>query len=339
MQLSQTIDIAGRQVGGDAPCYIIAEAGVSHFGDYQKALKLVDMAVSARADAVKFQVFDIDQMIAADSPEWKDRLGGRALPYEDFKQIQDYCRHKGITFFATAHDDQSLAFLDSIEVPVFKIGSGEVNNTGYLAQVAGYGRPVIYSTGMHGLEDVRRGLETMVGQGNQDIAVLHCVTQYPTPPEDVNLRAMDLLAAEFSCIVGYSDHTEGHLVPLAAVARGAKIIEKHITLEFNIPNAQDWKVSCGPEDLADFVSEIRRIESALGQAVKQPGEAEARNLAWARKSLVTTRAIPAGTALDHSMLIAKRPGTGIAPHEIDDILGRRVSRDLEADTVLHWDML
>jgi len=339
MQLSQTIDIAGRRVGGEAPCFVIAEAGVSHFGDFEKALRLVDMAVEAKADAVKFQVFDIDQMIAAESPEWKERLADRALPYEDFKQIQDYCTHKGIIFFATAHDGQSLAFLNSINVPVFKIGSGELNNIGYLSQAAGYGRPVIYSTGMHTLDDVRRGLEAMVGAGNRDIAVLHCVTQYPTPPEEVNLRAMDTLAAEFSCVVGYSDHTEGHVIPLAAVARGAKIIEKHITLEFNIPNAQDWKVSCGPDDLADFVAEIRRIEAALGHAAKLPGEAEARNQAWASKSLVTTRAIVAGTALDHSMLIAKRPGTGIAPHEIGDILGRKVSKDLEADTVLHWDML
>lgn len=339
MRLSSSIDIAGRRVGEDAPCFVIAEAGVSHFGDFEKALRLVDMAVEAKADAVKFQVFDIDRMIAGESAEWKARLGDRVLPYQDFAKLQEYCDHKGIIFFATAHDPESLAFLASIDVPVFKIGSGELNNLGYLSQVAGYGKPVIYSTGMHELADVRRGLETMVGAGNADIAVLHCVTQYPTPPQEVNLRAMDVLAEAFGCIVGYSDHTEGHLIPLAAVARGARIIEKHITLEFNIPNAQDWKVSCGPDDLAAFVQEIRTIEAALGRAEKLPSAAEARNQSWARKSLVTTRALAAGTALEHSMLTAKRPGTGIAPHEIGDVLGRTLKTDVEADTVLRWEML
>lgn len=339
MPLSHSIDIAGRRIGGGAPCYIIAEAGVSHFGSFEKALKLVDMAVEAAADAVKFQVFDVDQMIAEESAEWKERLGGRVLPYEDFAKLQEYCTRKGITFFATAHDEQSLAFLDSIEVPVFKIGSGELNNLGYLKQVAGYGKPVIYSTGMHGLEDIRRGLETMTATGNADIAVLHCVTQYPTPAEEVNLKAMDVLRETFDCIVGYSDHTEGHLIPLAAVARGAEVIEKHITLEFDIPNAQDWKVSCGPDDLAAFVTEIRTIEAALGRAAKLPSAAEVRNQGWARKSLVTTRALAAGTALDHSMLTAKRPGTGIAPHEIGDVLGRVLKTDVAADTVLRWEML
>lgn len=339
MRLSSSIDIAGRRVGGAAPCFVIAEAGVSHFGDFDKALKLVDMAVEAKADAVKFQVFDIDQMIAGESPEWKARLGGRVLPYADFAKLQEYCTRKGIIFFATAHEEQSLEFLNSIEVPVFKIGSGELNNIGYLRQVASYGKPVIYSTGMHDLDDVRLGLETMTADGNTDIAVLHCVTQYPAPAEEVNLRAMDLLRESFGCIVGYSDHTEGHLIPLAAVARGAEIIEKHITLEFDIPNAQDWKVSCGPEDLADFIKKIRVIEAALGNAVKLPTNAEVRNQDWARKSLVTTRSLTAGTALDHSMLTAKRPGTGIAPHQIGDVLGRVLKADVEADTVLRWEML
>ena len=339
MRLSQTIEIAGRKVGGGAPCFIIAEAGVSHFGSFEKALKLVDMAVEAAADAVKFQVFDIDRMIAGESAEWKARLGDRVLPYEDFAKLQEYCTRKGITFFATAHEEESLEFLNAIEVPVFKIGSGELNNLGYLAQIAGYGKPVIYSTGMHGLEDIRRGLEAMTATGNRDIAVLHCVTQYPTPAEEVNLRAMDVLRGTFDCIVGYSDHTEGHLIPLAAVASGAEIIEKHITLEFDIPNAQDWKVSCGPDDLSAFVREIRTIEAALGRAVKQPSAAEARNQDWARKSLVTTRALAAGTALEPAMLTAKRPGTGIAPHEIGDVLGRVLKTDVQADTVLRWEML
>lgn len=336
---AKTFEIAGRAVGGDAPCFIIAEAGVAHFGSFDKALRLVDLAAEAGADAVKFQIFDVDRLIAEEAGEWKERLGSRCLPYEDFARIRDYCRDAGILFFATAHDEPSLDYLASLDVPAFKIGSGEVGNWPFLRKTASLGRPVIFSTGMYDLDQIGEALTSMAEVGNREIAVLHCVTQYPTPPSDVNLRAMDLIRDRFGLVTGYSDHTAGFHIPLAAVARGAKIIEKHISLDFDVPNAQDWKVSCGPHDLVRFVQEVREVEQALGQARKGPNAGEQQSLLWARKSLVTRIPVAAGTPVTADMLESKRPGTGIAPGYQQEVLGRHARRDLPADHVIKWDDL
>lgn len=336
---AETFDIAGRTVGGDAPCFIIAEAGVAHFGSFDKALRLVDLAVEAGADAVKFQIFDVDRLIAEEAGEWKERLGSRCLPYEDFAKISDYCRDAGILFFATAHDEPSLDYLAGLDVPAFKIGSGEVGNWPFLHKTASFRRPVIFSTGMYSLEQVGEAVACMAEAGNWEIAVLHCVTEYPTPPGDVNLRAMDLIRDRFGLVTGYSDHTVGFHIPLAAVARGAKIIEKHISLDFDVPNAQDWKVSCGPHDLGRFVHEVREVEQALGQARKGPGEGEQQSLLWARKSLVTRNPVGAGTPITADMLDSKRPGTGIPPGRQHELVGRLAARDLPADHVIKWDDL
>jgi N-acetylneuraminate synthase/N,N'-diacetyllegionaminate synthase len=334
MIISPTFDIAGRPVGGDAPCFIIAEAGVAHFGDFKKALKLVDLAAESGADAVKFQIFSVDKLIADEAAEWKNRLGSRSLPPEAFRDLRDYCRERGIIFFATAHDDESLDHLEPLNVPVYKIGSGELANPKFIARVAGLGKPVIYSTGLHTLADVRRSMEAMTSTGNRDIAILHCVTRYPTPADDVNLRAMTLLQEEFQGVTGYSDHTAGFHIPLAAIAMGANIVEKHISLDFNVPNAQDWKVSCGPHDLALFIQQAREVEASLGRRDKQPSSLELQSAAWARKSLVTTRDIPAGTILTDEMLTAKRPGTGYPPEMLTELVGKRTSVPLKADTVV-----
>jgi N-acetylneuraminate synthase/N,N'-diacetyllegionaminate synthase len=300
------------------------------------AFRLVDLAAEAGADAIKFQIFRAEQMISKSSAEWRERMSTRELPYECFDDIQAHSREQGILFFATAHDLPSLEYLDGLDVPLYKIGSGEVSNWPFIKAVAARGKPVILSTGMYTIEDVEAALSAVAEAGNSQLAVLHCVTAYPTPVSEVNLRAIETIRERFGVIAGYSDHTRGYHVPLAAVARGAQVLEKHITLDFNIPNAQDWKVSCGPDDLHLMVEQIRDVERALGSGVKAPVPAEQASAEWARKSVVAAVDIAAGERISAEMLIAKRPGSGIPPSELGRLLGRRVRVPVPADTVITW---
>lgn len=329
-----TFAIDGRGIGAGYPAYIIAEAGVAHFGTLAKAFELVDMAVAAGADAVKFQIFRPDALICSEAPEWKRRLGSRALPFTDFKEIQGYCRKQGITFLVTAHDEAALEYIDTLEVPAYKIGSGEVDNWPFIEQIARRGKPVIFSTGMYTLAQVRQALGLFAEAGNGDVAVLHCVTSYPVPPTEVNLLAMHTIRDTFQVVTGYSDHTQGYHFPLAAVALGAKIIEKHITLDFDVPDAQDWKVSCGWQDLPLFIKQVREIEAGMGSGEIMPTVSEQQSLAWARKSLVAASEIKAGELLCRENVVCKRPGTGIPPSELESYLGRRARVAIAADTLI-----
>jgi N,N'-diacetyllegionaminate synthase len=334
---SSQFKIEDRKVGCNSPVYIIAEAGISHFGDEDKAYKLVDMAVSAGADAVKFQVFDIDEMIVKSQSDWRGRLGSRQLPYDAFVRIQKYCAERGITFFATAHDDKSLDFLHDIDIPVYKIGSGELGNDQYFRKIAQYDKPIIFSTGMYHFKEIESVLNIFSNEGKCDIAALHCVTSYPTKPKDASLFNINKIREKYNVITGYSDHTEGYHLPLAAVALGAKIIEKHITLDFNIPNAQDWKVSCGPQNLSLFVQQVRDIEDALTLRDSGPTTEEQKSKLWATKSLALVKPMLKGDVIERNLLVAKRPGVGITPVDIDKIIGKRINANLEKDSILLWE--
>jgi len=338
-KFAKEFEIDGRKVGNGNPAYIIAEAGISHFGDEDKAYQLVDLAVNSGADAVKFQVFDVDAMMAEELVDWRKRLGSRSLPYKTFERIQAYCREKDITFFATAHDEPSLDFLIDINIPVHKIGSGEVGNWAYIEKVARIGKPFIFSTGMYQFSQIQEALGVIAEANNFDVAVLHCVTSYPTPPEDVSLRNMRLIQEQFEVVSGYSDHTEGFHIPLAAVALGASIIEKHITLEYDIPNAQDWKVSCGPDDLGIFISQVRDIEATLTSRETGPTDLEQKNQEWATKSLIMRDDLSAGNVISERLLTSKRPGTGISPSELNNVLGRTLRVNVKRDQVLKWEDL
>lgn len=338
-RFSRQFKIEGRTVGDGNPIYIIAEAGVAHFGNEEKAYRLVDLAVEARADAVKFQVFDVNALISDELNDWKDRLRSRQLPFQAFERIQRYCREKRITFFATAHDEPSLTFLESLNVPVYKVGSGEVGNWPYLSRVAALGKPIIFSTGMYQISQIKEALDTVAATGNPNVAVLHCVTRYPTPPEEVNLGNIALIRKRFNVISGYSDHTEGYHIPLVSAALGAAIIEKHISLDFNVPDAQDWKVSCGPHNLGLFIRQVRQIEAALCVRESGPTEGEQESLVWAGKSLVAKHEIAAGALLTSDDILSKRPGTGIPPSQVGEVLGRRTKVVLIKDKVIKFEDL
>ena len=330
-------EIAYHSVGKDSPCFVIAEAGVAHFGSVDKAKKLVDMAVLARADAVKFQIFDIDRMISSEAQEWKERLGDRCLSGHEFRRIKEYCDEQEIIFLATPHDEYGLDQLNNLDVPAYKIGSGELGNWSFIEMIAKVGKPVILSTGMYQLTDVHKALEVFEKVGNRKIALLHCVTIYPAPPEELNLNVISLFKKTFGGVIGYSDHTEGSHIPLAAVALGADIIEKHISLDFNVPNAQDWKVSCGPDSFIEFVQQLRDVECSLGQPYKVVGAMEQVSRTWACKSLVMAYDHKAGDDIGLSSLVAKRPGTGIPVSDIDKVLGKTLGANLPADHVLKWE--
>lgn len=336
---SKRFTVGDRDIGAGAPVFIIAEAGVAHFGSLEKAKALVDLAVSADVDAVKFQVYKTEELISKESEEWIERLKTKELPYEAFREIREYCARKEILFFATAHDEPSLECLESLDLPLYKIGSGELSNWPFLKKVALKGKPVILSTGMYALEDVRKALSVFIDAGNPDLAVLHCITSYPTPPSEVNLRAMETIHKCFDVITGYSDHTQGFHFPVAATAFGARIIEKHISLDFNVPNAQDWKVSCGRGDLSLMVRQIRDIEQGLGSGVKAPAKSEQASLSWALKSLVAAREISEGEVITEALLRVKRPGNGISPACIDDVIGKKAKVKILKDSLILWEHL
>lgn len=335
----KNFSISGRLVGEGAPVYVIAEGGVAHFGDPGKALALVDLAAEGGADAFKTQAFNTDALISGRLPEWRDRLRPKEVGFEFIARMKERCDQRGITFLCTAHDPSVLPWIDELGVPAYKIGSGERGNTPFLREMARRGKPMILSTGMYEEPHLREAIEAVADEGLKEFALLHCVTSYPTPLEQVNLRAMDRMRELFEGPVGYSDHTQGHHVVLAAVARGAALVEKHITLDFDVPNAQDWKVSAGPDDFAAFVREIREVEAALGRPRKEVQPCEEAALNWALKSLVAARDLPAGTVLGREHLVFKRPGDGIPPSRIAEFLGRRLARAVVADEPIRFEYM
>lgn len=336
---NKTIKINNKAVGEGQPVFVIAEAGVNHFGSMDKAKRLIDVAVNSKADAFKIQVFKTENLISCESNEWRDRLKPKELTYEEVREIRELCQLRGIIFLATAHEEESLSFIESLDVPAYKIGSGEINNLPFIREIARKKKPVIISTGMYTLEEIGQALEVIMSEDNRDIIILHCVTIYPSPPKEVNLKAIDTIKKEFNVLVGYSDHTVGHEIPLAAVAKGACMIEKHITIDRDVPNAQDWKVSCGPEDFTQFISSIRNIEAALGTGIKSPSEIELKNKLWARKSIVATVDINKGDIITDTMLCTKRPGHGIIPAETNKIIGMKAKVNIKKDTLIKWDHL
>lgn len=327
---------------------IIAEAGVNHNGDLSKALKMIDAAVEAGADYVKFQTAVPELVISSIAPkaEYQKETTGAGqsqlemcraihLPLGDYTVIADACRERGIGFMSTPFDLVSIDCLASIGMDYWKIPSGEITNLPYLRKVARQRSRVILSTGMSTLDEVRDAVRVLTDNGTpaSDIILLHCTTQYPTPIQAVNLRAMLALGTLGCAAVGYSDHTIGIEVPVAAVAMGAKVIEKHFTLDKNLPGP-DHRASLSPDELRDMVTAIRNIELALGSGIKQVADAERDNIAVARKSIVAARDIRKGEVFTEENITVKRPGNGISPMLWDEVIGRTATRDFAYDTLI-----
>jgi N,N'-diacetyllegionaminate synthase len=328
------VSIGKRKVGSGYPTFIIAEAGVNHFGNIEIARHLIDMAVIARADAVKFQIFKTRNLISKVAPDWIDRMQSKELPYAAFSELSHYCQEKGIAFLATAHDEESLEFLKTLDPPAYKIGSGELSNLGFLTKIAKCQKPVVLSTGMYDMEDVREAVEIFVKDENRQLVLLHCTTCYPPMPGEINLRAIHSLEQEFGCPVGYSDHSFGTDIVMAAVALGASVIEKHIAVSKHVPNSQDCPVSCDAKDLIEMTDGIRKIEMALGSGEKKPSDREMQSRNWARKSIVAREDIKMGETIREHMLIMKRPGTGLSPKQLSLVVGYKAKRDIRKDSLI-----
>lgn len=330
-------------------CFIIAEAGISHFGSLKKAYQLVDMAVEANVDAVKFQIFNIEKLFTNDEIEWKERLGPRALSVSEYRKVKDYCDEKNIKFFATAHDDDSLDELINMGVDLLKVGSGEVGNHIYLKKIIDSNIPSIISTGMYSQEQLV-DLVDMIGDNYNKVSLLHCVTEYPTPLARVNLSRMLYLKNIYRGEIGYSDHTDGMMASTTAVSIGAKIIEKHISLDFNVPNAQDWKVSLNAMQLCDFVKNIREIEllrecyneelDYIGNSDLSLTLEQKNNLKWASKSAIYKSNMVKGEILNLNDLEFKRPGTGMNYKLVNEFIGKTLKQDVTSgDKVSRKDFL
>lgn len=326
--------------------FIIAEAGVNHNGSIELAKKLVDAAALAGADAVKFQTFKAEKLVCKNAQKAKyqmettdktesqfDMLKKLELTVDMHEQLISYCNKKGIMFLSTPFDIDSLDFLVQCGVNIIKIPSGEITNYPYLRAVGRTGKKVIISSGMSTLEEVRDAIKVLKDNGSKEITVLHCNTEYPTPYMDVNLKAMLTMRDELKTDVGYSDHTQGIEVPIAAAALGATVIEKHFTLDKEM-EGPDHKASLEPNELRAMVEAIRNIEIALGDGKKSPSESEKKNISIARKSIVAKRVVLEGEIFSEDNLTAKRPGTGISPMMWNEIIGQKAKRNFRADELI-----
>lgn len=344
------LSIAGREIGPGTPCFVIAEAGVNHNGSLEMAQALIDVAAKAGADAVKFQTFHADDLATAAAPKAQyqkettdadesqlEMLRRLELDADAHRMLMKHCEEKGVLFMSSPFDEGCADLLEGLGVEAFKIPSGELTNLPFLRHVAAKGRPMIVSSGMATLTEVEAAVEAIRAAGDPGLALLHCVSAYPAAPEDANLRAIDTLAKAFEVPAGWSDHTRGTAIPLAAVARGACVIEKHFTLDRTLPGP-DHRASLEPAELSALVRDIRDVEVALGNGIKAPTPAEEDTARVARKSLVAARDLAAGTVLASGDLAARRPGTGLPPARLEEMLGRRLSVDLAEGTLLEEGM-
>jgi N,N'-diacetyllegionaminate synthase len=327
---------------------IIAEAGVNHNGDLNLAKELIRVASDADADFVKFQTFSADRIVTRSALKAEYQLHSSSIHESQYQMLRrlelrpelhltliDHCALHKIKFLSSGFDIDSLDLLASLGMDRFKIPSGEITNLPYLRHVGRFGKPVILSTGMASLGEIEAAIEVLeeAGTSRSNVTILHCTTEYPTPMVDVNLRAMQSIKAAFDVSVGYSDHTEGIEVAIAAAALGASIIEKHFTLDRNLPGP-DHQASLQPDELKAMVSAIRHIEQALGSGIKQISPSELKNKRIARKSIVTIQPIKAGEVFSVENVTAKRPGTGISPMRWDEVIGKKAPRDFGEDELI-----
>ena len=322
---------------------IIAEAGVNHNGSMELARQLVDAAAEAGVDYIKFQTFKTEKLVTPDAKQadYQKRNTGKTesqfamlkkleLSAADHEELMAYCKQKGVRFFSTAFDLDSMDYLHSLGLGIWKIPSGELTNYLYLRKIASYGEPVILSTGMSEMQEIEEAMQVLLAHGlrREQITLLHCTTEYPTPWHEVNLKAMQSLREHFGVQVGYSDHTVGIEVPIAAAAMGACVIEKHFTVDKNLPGP-DHKASLEPAELKAMVTSIRHIEAALGDGCKTVTASERKNMTVARKSIVAACDIAKGKILDETVLTVMRPGSGISPMRWNEVVGTVAVRDFK----------
>lgn len=342
------IKAGDRYIGEDEPCFIIAEAGVNHNGDINLAKKLIDVAVEAGVDAVKFQTYKAEEVVTKDAEKADyqrkttdaeesqyEMLKKLELTQEDFEELHAYAQGKGILFLSSPFDKESVDLLNELGVPTFKIPSGEITNFPLLKHIARKEKPIILSTGMATLGEVEEALEIMRKEGAKEIILLHCISSYPAKMEDMNLKVIETLRQAFRLPVGLSDHTLGITIPIATVSLGASVIEKHFTLNKNLPGP-DHRASLEPHELKQMVKAIRDVEKAMGNGVKRPTKEEDENKKAVRRSIIARVDIPEGVVITEDMLVIKRPGTGIEPRYMEKVCGARAKVSIRKENRITW---
>jgi pseudaminic acid synthase len=350
---SHELQIAGRSVGPGHPCYVIAEAGSNHNRDLSTALRLIDVAADAGADAVKFQTYTAEGLYSRKTPAMSylkaggllqddetvwDLIKRIELPWEWHATLAAHARERGLHFLSTPFQEAALDVLEEVGVPAYKIASYEVNHLPLIRACARIGKPLLISTGMASLGDIERALDVANAAGARDILLMHCAISYPACFEDLNLRAIKTLIQAFELPVGWSDHSLGHTADVVAIALGACAVEKHFTLSRD-QEGPDHPFALEPDELRAMVTAIREAEAALGHSVKRVTEAEAEMYQLGRRSLVAARDITRGAIMTDEDIAVKRPGTGIPVHDMEAVIGRRAARDMTTDDILSWDDL
>jgi N,N'-diacetyllegionaminate synthase len=343
MNQRDRFSVGTRRIGRGAPLFIICEAGVTNYGERELALRQVDAAVQAGADAVKFQLWRTEHLVSRRVAQrlerdlgynWFDRLKAKELSHDDIRAVAAHARERGILFLATPHDDESLAFLvEQLDVPMLKVGSGESHNLEFLHRVGAHRKPVLISFGLQTDEEAMGAVEALRHAGAPAIAALHCVTQYPTPPQLADLPRIPALASLLNILVGYSDHTVGWHIPLAAAALGACVLEKHLTFDKADPRSLDNPGALLPDEFSAFVRQVRELESALAAPTEeQLASSRRRARDWAGQAIVAAREIAAGTVIERGMLALKRPArNGLGPESLGTVVGRRTRRAVAHD--------
>jgi sialic acid synthase SpsE len=335
----------GRKIGESHSCYIIMDIAANHNGDLNTAKELISKAAEAGADAVKFQTYRAEDLYSKNTPQFtKDPI----KPYDLIKKVQhprewipllfEYAKGNNIDFLSSPFDYDAVDLLDNTGIELFKVASPEIVDLGFLRYIAGKGKPIILSTGMASLGEIEEALEAVRSTGNENIILLHCNTCYPSPVHIVNMKAMETLYNAFKLPTGFSDHTLGWHIPIAAVAMGACVIEKHFTLSRD-QVGPDHGFSIEPEELKQMVKQIRDVEKAMGNGIKRISPEEAENFQKGRRSLIARVNIPKGTVIKEDMLAVKRPGYGIKPNNMGIVIGRTAKVDIYEDDILMWDML
>ena len=346
------IKIEGRNIGEGHPCFIIAEIGVNHNGDVDIAHKMIDAIADAGADCVKFQTFSASEFVNGDDEIYEYISQGKVvresqlamftrleINYGDFGKLLEHARQRGLVAFSTPTDPAAADLLEGLGVNAYKIGSDDLVYTPFLKYIGAKAKPVIISTGMADVDDIKRALDAFRSVGNDEIAILHCISLYPTPPEQANLNQIISLKEMFpDNVIGFSDHSEGITADLGATMLGAHIIEKHFTLDKNMQGPDQW-FSMDPEELTDLVSNVRRLEASMGSASLTPTSGEVEMRRADRRSIVINRDLAAGYILSESDIRYQRPGDGLMPYEIDRVVGRALAQDLAANTLLSLDHL
>lgn len=342
------VKIENKIISFNSKAFIIAEVGVNHNGSLKLCFDLIDAAIEAGADAVKFQTFKTESLVTVNAEKaiyQKRNSGARESQYEMLKKlelspedhvaIKEYCEKKGIIFLSTPFDFESVDLLERINIPAYKISSGDLTNLPFLQYVAKREKPILISSGMSGLGEIEEALQTIRNTGNEHIVLLHCTSNYPTAYRDVNLKAINTLATAFQIPVGYSDHTPGIEVPVAAVALGAKALEKHLTLDRNLPGP-DHKASLEPGEFRAMVTSVRHIEEALGDGIKRSFSCEEDVKKAARKSIVARIDIPRGVTVTADMLALKRPGDGLPPKLLEFVIGKKTKIEIKKDSLINF---